>query len=355
MKKAISVITILVMVLSMLSGAVSVCAEDVAEDEPILIALLIDYPYAMLNDSTRGLIDPDNENVMPIIVDDRTLVPLRFISEQFGADVAWEDDTRSITLTLRDTEVTMAIDSNEFYINGELNEMDVPAQIIEERTMIPLRAMAESLGKLVYWDPPTNLIIVYDYDGYIYTEEGMEAEDISYAWIVKGFITYDGPSAAPDVFESAAPSSSPEPSESPEPAVITVTASKYEIADHGTYLPENTLDGDMSDGSSWRAEYEDESKGEWIMFDLGEVRDVDSIDIAFFKGAERKYKFDILVSADGKEFTAVSEGITNSGIVDGMETYEIGEEGIRFIKIIGYGNDSAGAPKWTNIIEVAID
>ncbi len=98
----------------------------------------------------------------PVIVDDRTLVPMRTIFEALGAEVGWreENGVQTITATTEDTVIEMTINSQEFYVNGERKELDVPAQLMNDKTMVPLRAISESLGCLVGWDQDAKTVVI---------------------------------------------------------------------------------------------------------------------------------------------------------------------------------------------------
>jgi uncharacterized repeat protein (TIGR02543 family) len=90
-------------------------------------------------------------DVVPVIQDGRTLLPIRFMAYALGADVDWNDDTREVTLTLDGISLTFAI--------GEtVSGMDVPAQIIDGRTMVPLRFISEFFGAIVIWNQETQSI-----------------------------------------------------------------------------------------------------------------------------------------------------------------------------------------------------
>jgi hypothetical protein len=95
-------------------------------------------------------------DVVPVIQDGRTLLPVRFIAYAFGANVAWNRDTREVTLTLDGRKLTFPIGE----ITPELAAlgMDVPPQIIENRTFVPLRFISEFFGALVSWDAETQTI-----------------------------------------------------------------------------------------------------------------------------------------------------------------------------------------------------
>lgn len=96
----------------------------------------------------------------PVIVNDRTLVPLRAIFEAMGAEVYWDDATRCVTATRGDTTVSLTIGSDQLYVNGEAVTIDVPAQIINDRTMIPVRAIAESFGCEVNWNQKAKRVAI---------------------------------------------------------------------------------------------------------------------------------------------------------------------------------------------------
>ncbi len=96
----------------------------------------------------------------PVIVNDRTLVPLRAIFEAMGAEVNWDDATRTVTATRDDVTISLAIGSDQLYVNGEAVTIDVPAQIINDRTMIPVRAIAESFGCEVNWNQTARRVAI---------------------------------------------------------------------------------------------------------------------------------------------------------------------------------------------------
>lgn len=99
-------------------------------------------------------------DVPPTIVDNRTLVPVRAIFESLGATVEWDDSTRTATGTTADTVVVIQIDNSTAYVNGEERTLDVPAQIINNRTMVPARFVSEALGCDVTWDAKTQTAAV---------------------------------------------------------------------------------------------------------------------------------------------------------------------------------------------------
>ncbi|MBE7053557.1 MAG: hypothetical protein E7391_04700 [Ruminococcaceae bacterium] len=97
---------------------------------------------------------------MPVIVNGRTLVPLRAIFEALGATVGWDDATKTATGVLDDTTVSLQIDNTNAKVNGKDVTLDVPAQIVGSRTLVPVRFISESLGCKVDWDGATKTVII---------------------------------------------------------------------------------------------------------------------------------------------------------------------------------------------------
>ncbi len=96
----------------------------------------------------------------PVIRDDRTLVPLRAIFEAMGARVDWDEQTRTATAKRGTDEVSIGIDQKQLIKNGNTIELDVAACIINDRTMVPARAIAEAFGADVGWDQATKTVTV---------------------------------------------------------------------------------------------------------------------------------------------------------------------------------------------------
>jgi len=95
----------------------------------------------------------------PIIVDGRTLVPLRAVMEALGFYVNWESaPINRVRLAKQAVEISATIGSDVMYVDGETIALDVPAQIINNRTMIPVRAVSEATGMFVRWDS-ANLVV----------------------------------------------------------------------------------------------------------------------------------------------------------------------------------------------------
>ncbi len=95
----------------------------------------------------------------PVIVGNSTLIPLRPIFEALGAEVEWDQDTRTVTATRGDITVKLSIGSARASVNGVEVTLDVPAQIKEDTTFVPLRFVSQALGASVDWDASCRVII----------------------------------------------------------------------------------------------------------------------------------------------------------------------------------------------------
>ncbi len=96
-------------------------------------------------------------DVNPFIKDGRTLVPLRGIFEELGAVVSWEPDSKIVKAEREGTTVDLKIGSSTAYVNNSPVSLDVPALIVNGRTMVPLRFIGESFGAKVDWNPNLKL------------------------------------------------------------------------------------------------------------------------------------------------------------------------------------------------------
>lgn len=95
----------------------------------------------------------------PIIQNGRTLVPFRKIFESLNADVTWNNDTQQVKAKRNNTEISFIIGQKVLYINGNDSiNMDVKPQIINGRSMVPLRVISEALGVEVNWDNDQRII-----------------------------------------------------------------------------------------------------------------------------------------------------------------------------------------------------
>ena len=245
-------------------------------------------------------------DVPPQIIDGRTLVPLRAIFEAMDATLNWDDATKTATATRGDLTISLTSNSKTAYVNGEAKELDVPATIIDGRFVVPARFISETMGAKVGWVAETRTVVI---DG----------------GSVKYPVKNEIPNALP-VYDA------------------------IQSSDDGTGKTiSGVLDGAM--GSKWGVLYDaNNPDGAYGIFDLGSSIDIDGIWIAFAAGNARVYTIDIYTSDDGENYTLHKAGYKSSGETTDFEKFEIGKKA-RFIKIVGKGNTVNG---WMNIQEVAI-
>lgn len=124
-------------------------------------ALYVNSNKAFVNDVVKA-IDSENEKVTVFVENDRAYVPVRFITENYGGVVKWDDKTQTVSIAIADKTIELCINKPEIDINGVKKELDAAPIIRNERTFLPLRACVEALDKHVFYD--RDLIIISDID-----------------------------------------------------------------------------------------------------------------------------------------------------------------------------------------------
>ncbi len=97
----------------------------------------------------------------PTIVNDRTLVPMRTIFEALGAEVDWIDESKTAIAKKDSTVIFIPINSQWMQLNEEKIQLDVPAQLINEKTMVPVRAVSEAFWCKVGWIDELRTVTIY--------------------------------------------------------------------------------------------------------------------------------------------------------------------------------------------------
>ena len=105
-------------------------------------------------------------DVQPQIINDRTMVPMRKIFESLGAKVEWIPEMERVVATYGSSIINMKVNDNKFTVTDVVLEevreieLDVPVQIVDSRTLVPVRAVSEALGKTVDWDGENLKVII---------------------------------------------------------------------------------------------------------------------------------------------------------------------------------------------------
>ena len=103
-------------------------------------------------------------DVEPFISNNRTMLPIRFVAEALGFKVEWDDPTRTVILTDKDTVVKIPVDTNQIIVNGKVFESDVKPILKNNRTMLPIANIARALGLVdgrdIIWDGTTKEVTI---------------------------------------------------------------------------------------------------------------------------------------------------------------------------------------------------
>ncbi|MCI1958450.1 MAG: copper amine oxidase N-terminal domain-containing protein [Clostridia bacterium] len=122
--------------------------------------------YYVSSDGAYYLIDSENSGVLPFIDEnDRTMVPLRAVANALGInDIKWDDSSKTVTFTNSEDTVKIKIGENKITVNSTEVSIDTAAVIKDNRTFIPLRAVANAFGiqdENIVWDEGTKTIKIY--------------------------------------------------------------------------------------------------------------------------------------------------------------------------------------------------
>ncbi|MBQ3425911.1 MAG: copper amine oxidase N-terminal domain-containing protein [Clostridia bacterium] len=98
----------------------------------------------------------------PFLENDRTLVPMRAIFEALGATVEWDGETQTVISydPISAVSIVMQVGSDKMFVNDKAVELDVAAKIVNDRTVVPVRAIAEGMSSKVEWDQENHTVIV---------------------------------------------------------------------------------------------------------------------------------------------------------------------------------------------------
>lgn len=235
-------------------------------------------------------------DVDPTIIDDRTLVPMRAIFEALDADIAWDEDTQTVTGTRGDTTVTLTIGSAAANVNGKEVTLDVPAMLLYDRTLVPIRFVSESLGAKVDWEGASRTVLI----------------------------------------------SSPVEYKPLDPSAVQIVDATWSSDNGESENGYKAFDGDAK--TRWAAQGVDE----WIVFELKEEASIASLYTHFNNGASRVYGYELYASTDGVNFTKILTH-ESSGTSD-TETVRLDAPvTAKYIKYVGKGNS---ANTWNSVQEI---
>ncbi len=337
----------------------------------------------------RTFVDVNNDAVVPFTENGRTLVPVRFISENFGAQVDWNEVEQLVTVRYKNKTIQLRLGDNIMDVNGEKVTLDVPAKTYNDRTLIPLRALVEALGKYVFWDD-RGLIIISDEEASYeeaaivsalnmlsqriiigdadlkdfnpeITDYYIEVKDLNQLPGLQAVMVgankgtpiqvLDGnPATVTFVdktynihftqnpflgskyvantitdFSVAVGGQMPAPETDPIIPVMNVESS----IEWGTYQRSGSIDGIINEeiANRWTG-----NGAQWIYYDLGSVQNVHSLALATTSSHSRVFYLSIDVSQDGLNWTTVkANAVTNMSPMPTI--FELGDVQARFVRL----------------------
>lgn len=134
------------------AGSVGVTNEDV------VVSLQIGNPIMEVN-GVQAEID-EGRGTKPVVIAGRTLVPIRAIVEAFDGTVGWDGTTQTVSLSMNGDQIQLVINSKTAYLNRKSETLDVAPTIINGRTMLPIRFVAEGFNLGVAWDGTEKVVTV---------------------------------------------------------------------------------------------------------------------------------------------------------------------------------------------------
>ncbi|MDO4563583.1 MAG: flavodoxin, partial [Clostridia bacterium] len=173
MKRHIWRISIMLAAIMIFSASI-ICAQDAME-----LILQIDNPIMTVNGIEKE-IDP-GRGTAPILRNNRTLLPVRAIVEEMGGTVGWKEETQEVTLSYGNDTILLAIGSETAYLNGEAKALDVAPVVLNYRTLLPIRFIAEWFGFGVVWNGEEQTVTV---------SKAIENENIAEAAQARAIVVY---------------------------------------------------------------------------------------------------------------------------------------------------------------------
>ena len=157
-----SFLSLIICILFIVSGTVSAIAAPMPSSRTVAKPVTAPWTSEPADGEIRVVIDGKfvRFDQPPVIQDGRTLVPFRAILEAMGAEVYWDDDSQTVSAVLDENIISMTVGSIKAEKNGMGITLDVPPVIMNDRTLVPVRFIAESFGAAVDWDAETQTVVI---------------------------------------------------------------------------------------------------------------------------------------------------------------------------------------------------
>lgn len=154
MKKIVSIFLALVFAFVLMTGC-SAAENTNKPAEDFVLTMQIGNPVMTVNGTEKPI---DENGSTPVLVNNRTLLPIRAVVEEMGGTVAWDEETQTVTLHYNSDEIKLIIGSKSASLNGTAQTLDTAPDLINGRTMLPIRFIAESFHFVVAWNEETQTI-----------------------------------------------------------------------------------------------------------------------------------------------------------------------------------------------------
>jgi len=152
----------------------------------LILLFCVAFPQSLAEANTRvnvtingRLVNFDGQGA--VSVSGRTLVPIRGVFETLGFDVSWDGTLSRVTLLRSDAVILITLGESEFTTNGTLHHLDVPAQSMGGRVLLPIRAVLESVNYSLQWDARANTVRIETTFGTL-PDRKLSSEEIG-SWI----------------------------------------------------------------------------------------------------------------------------------------------------------------------------
>ena len=152
-KRIIAIIISIFMLCNLCACAAEIDSTANKADETI-IKLTIGKPSITIDGKETAI------DAAPVIISDRTFLPVRAIIEAVGGNADWNDTTQEVTIFYGTDVIRMTIDNSTAYLNNAVQTLDAAPTIIDERTMLPIRFIAESFMFNIEWDNENQIVTI---------------------------------------------------------------------------------------------------------------------------------------------------------------------------------------------------
>lgn len=133
----------------------------------LILSIVLSLSFTALSADIKLYVNGQSVScdVPPIIRNDRTMVPIRAFFDFFGADVAWNQQSQRVTINSGGRDIVLTIGSDIAYVNSVANRLDCVPIIVNSRTLVPIRFISETLNYNVSWDGSTQSVYIQSTDG----------------------------------------------------------------------------------------------------------------------------------------------------------------------------------------------